>query len=1101
MSSTVRCKLPAQFAVDGKVLDNPVRQLRRPAQDEVVEVSARGRKADGHALTRADGTACLIVQRRSPIPDEGLELLHSSDFPGSTGGSLGELKGTWLRPTAQDPATLDLAAAQAACREVVHTWRGQFTFREERRDGAGAIVEEGLRPPQTGALYAVLAHWRVSSGPATVVMPTGTGKTETMLSVLAWERLPRLLVIVPTNALREQIGDKFLTFGLLRQLGVLSDTARHPVVGLLEHMPRSPDEVDEVFLRCNVIVTTMHVAGRCSGAVQRRMAEVCSHLFIDEAHHISARTWDGFRQHFTGRPILQFTATPFRNDGKHVDGRIVFNYPLRKAQAEGYFKPITFRPVDEIDRGEADIEIACTALDQLEADLSAGHPHLVMARTSDTARAAEVLKIYQGLAAQHNPVLIHHKTPTAERREALRRLRAGESRIVVCVDMLGEGFDLPELKIAALHDPHKSLAITLQFTGRFTRSKSVLGTATMIANIADPGVDEALRELYAEDADWNILLRELSEGATGRQARRSELLDAFQDVPEEVSLRNIFPKMSAVVYRTNCQRWRPDRFREGMGSAHIYWGPALNEKDRVLLFITCEHEPVPWGAIRHLQNTTWHVYAVHWDEERGLLFINSSNNGTTHEDLAKAVAGDEVSLVKGERVFRSLHGLNRLILTNLGLSHVINQNNRFSMHVGTDISDALPEALRQNKKKSNLFSNGYENGVRVTAGCSQKGRMWSYKIAYDLSEWIEWCHHIGAKLIDDRISTEDVFRNVILPRPLTERPALVPLVVEWPDDFLSRSEDVIQVEIDGEAVPFFEAGLDVLDFTREGPIRFRVAVGTKIADYEVRFTSESVEYEPVRAFEAHVTVGRRRRSLGEWFRQESPIIRFENGAFLEHNELYELPPTAQRQPFDRARIQTLDWSGVDLKKESQKSEKRADSIQRRTLDTILAPAFDPQFEIIFDDDDSGEAADIVCMRVTGNRLVVHFYHCKYSKEASPGARVDDLYAVCGQAQRSVYWRGRVDELLLHLRHRDDMRRKRAEKAGKAFVTRFERGDIKTLQAISRKLPLLRPEFRIFVVQPGISVAKADMAQLELLGVTEAYLAETYAISMGVIASP
>jgi hypothetical protein len=31
--------------------------------------------------------------------------------------------------------------------------------------------------------------------------------------------------------------------------------------------------------------------------------------------------------------------------------------------------------------------------------------------------------------------------------------------------MLGEGFDMPELKIAAFHDIKKSLAITLQLAG------------------------------------------------------------------------------------------------------------------------------------------------------------------------------------------------------------------------------------------------------------------------------------------------------------------------------------------------------------------------------------------------------------------------------------------------------------------------------------------------------------------------------------------------------------------------------------------------------------------------------------------------------------
>lgn len=43
---------------------------------------------------------------------------------------------------------------------------------------------------------------------------------------------------------------------------------------------------------------------------------------------------------------------------------------------------------------------------------------------------------------------------------------------MICVDMLGEGFDFPNLKIAAIHEPHKSLASTLQFIGRFARTNA-----------------------------------------------------------------------------------------------------------------------------------------------------------------------------------------------------------------------------------------------------------------------------------------------------------------------------------------------------------------------------------------------------------------------------------------------------------------------------------------------------------------------------------------------------------------------------------------------------------------------------------------------------
>ena len=92
-----------------------------------------------------------------------------------------------------------------------------------------------------------------------------------------------------------------------------------------------------------------------------------------------------------------------------------------------------------------------------------------------------------------------------------------EARIVVCVDMLGEGFDLPELKIAAFHDIRKTLSVTLQLAGRFTRSRPDLGDATFIANTADVTVRDELRKLYTRDPEAipvdGTLVRELVGGA------------------------------------------------------------------------------------------------------------------------------------------------------------------------------------------------------------------------------------------------------------------------------------------------------------------------------------------------------------------------------------------------------------------------------------------------------------------------------------------------------------------------------------------------------------------------------------------------------------
>jgi hypothetical protein len=51
-------------------------------------------------------------------------------------------------------------------------------------------------------------------------MPTGTGKTDTVLSILVTRSCGRLLVVVPANALRTQLTDKFLTLGVLKVAGI-----------------------------------------------------------------------------------------------------------------------------------------------------------------------------------------------------------------------------------------------------------------------------------------------------------------------------------------------------------------------------------------------------------------------------------------------------------------------------------------------------------------------------------------------------------------------------------------------------------------------------------------------------------------------------------------------------------------------------------------------------------------------------------------------------------------------------------------------------------------------------------------------------------------
>ena len=1099
MANLRTVRFPLALDLDRVVFGNRIEHVSTRAQSLDCDVAGWNRRGVPgiHLTEAATGRTFLVVPRRITAPASISAVLVVDPLPDVAESTLDLRSGTWIRgPVDAGPAHPEQLTDYAMA--IRESWKGAFHFTSEIRKGT-AILQEGLRAPQIGALHALLAHWTMTTEPATIVMPTGTGKTETMLGMLIAAQPSCLVVIVPTDALREQMAAKFRNLGLLARLGVIDESVQLPIVGVIKRRFADAAQALGFLSACNVVITTMAIAGQSSTEIQAAFATAASHLVIDEAHHISAQTWSSFRRHFANKPIAQFTATPFRSDRKHVEGRVIYSYPLRKAQAEGLFQGVRFLPIAEYDDELADKALARAAYGQLESDRAKNLDHLVLARAGTINRAKRVFQAYRDAdvarvetgSVSFNPVLVHSDMTSAERRAAMSSVADRSSRAIVCVDMFGEGFDLPELKIAALHDVHKSLAITLQFVGRFTRSQSQLGEATVIANIANAAVERSLRALYSEDADWNVVLRTLSEGAVGRHATRVELIEKFAGCSGPIPIQNILPKMSTVVYATTCEEWAPHGVAPAVGEDRLYGEVAINTTDRIAVFVTRETTPVAWGDVRELADVTWDLYLLHWAASQNLLFIHSSNNGSYHEDIATAVAGANVDLVKGERMFRAFHNIRRLVLLNLGLKHVISRSVRFTMYTGSDVGDNLPEASQFNKTKANMFGHGYENGGRASVGCSYRGRVWSYRIAGDVGEWVEWCHAIGAKLSDSTITTDLALKHVIKPVIVSARPEATPIAVDWPDALRRMSEEVVLLSIGAECVPFYEADLGLAPPSAAGGIQFRVSAGVAAATIEVVFSDQRVAYRQVDGDPVELRFPRRSCSLTDFFQKEPPTILFADGSSLEYNVHFQLPEEYV-PPFDRSRIEPWDWTGTDISVESQGLTRKAVSIQYRVIQEALGAT--PPPDVVFDDDNPGESADVVSIRTEGERLIVKLFHCKFSGAASPGARVGDLHVVCGQAQRSVYWRSAPERLIRHLELRESQRLRDGK------PTRFMRGDLRVLRSLRDRAPEMSPEFEIVIVQPGVSVSGASADQLELLSVTELYLRETYNVPLRVVAS-
>jgi superfamily II DNA or RNA helicase len=1037
----------------------------------------------------ANGERIVVTARR-----------HIKERPADVDGVLrisDDGKAAWLWHKVLEQFTAELAKKgwERIAKEINASWQGQFNYRSEVQDRRGKVVQKGLRPPQIGGLHAIGMHWSLYHQPATVVMPTGTGKTETMLAALATFVQGSLLVVVPSQVLRDQTARKFAGFGLLRTLGNLAKDVRNPIVGVITNRPTSEADLD-LFAKCNVVVTTMAAIGESSSAAWgKHIAERVGTLIVDEAHHIGADTWTAFREHFTERKVLQFTATPFRRDGKLVDGKVIYNYPLQLAQRDGYFKKISFEPVYEIDEGVADQTIAVAAVARLRADVASGLNHRLMARCANIDRARAVHRIYKQIAPDLRPVLVHSEGGDGS--GGLEELRSGQSSIVVCVNMLGEGFDLPELKVAAVHDTHKSLAVLLQFTGRFTRSAGqAIGNATVIANIADGAVSSALERLYSEDADWNQLLSELSSEAAKAHAELIEFLSSSQRLDEteqddgtEVSHQLLRPTMSTVVYEAAA--FHPKRFFEGLGKGvkvHRVW---LHSASNTLYFVTRIEPSIQWTRSRELRDRQWDLFVLHWDQDQRLLYLSSSDRTSMHEPLAKAVGG--MTLISGDVIFRALGRINRLIFQNVGVRKHGRRNLSYALYTGADVAEALSVSERAGSVKSNLSGMGWEGGRPVTIGCSYKGRIWSREVG-TVPEFVSWCRTVGDKLQDNSIDTAQIIANVLIPEEVTELPDKQILSVEWPFELLRQAEERVVLSRTGEELPISMFNLElVATDSAAKAIDFRLvcADGTVWADFRLTIGGdEGFRVARSSGSVVRVRVGALENTMEQWLSNYPPLVRFVDLSELDGNLLIR-PQHAEDRVFPVERFETWDWTGVDVAKESiwKDGQERRDSIQWRAARNFI----DGGFELVFDDDSSGEAADLVCLKEQLDHIRLALIHCKFTRSTA-GLRVKDVGDVCSQAVRSAKWKWKFRDLCRHILGREK-RLARPERP-----TRFLHGNAAMLNKFVKvsRFKEIRPE--IIIVQPGLSRERHTPDQTAILASAYSYLKETVGVDLDVICS-
>ena len=239
-----------------------------------------------------------------------------------------------------------------------------------------------------------------------------------------------------------------------------------------------------------------------------------------------------------------------------------------------------------------------------------------------------------------------------------------------------------------------------------------------------------------------------------------------------------------------------------------------------------------------------------------------------------------------------------------------------------------------------------------------------------------------------------------------------------------------------------------------------------------------------------IVLGKNRSmSLVDFFKEYPPTIKFVDQSTLEGNLLVSI--RASVAAFDRKKIIKWDWTGIDIHKESQGDFKESDSIQYKFIETLKS---DTGYSVIFDDDNSGEIADVVTITEKDEFILFGFYHCKYAHGANPGARLSDLYEVCGQAEKSVAWMQDTRVIIDRMMKRENQRLRNGRSS------RFEKGDMKKLKELKNKMRVYPSKAEVYIVQPGVASAAISEGMERLLCGSAGYLMETYSIPLKIICS-
>jgi len=344
-----------------------------------------------------------------------------------------------------------------------------------------------LRPYQHRAIDDLRNAYRSGARAPLLVAPTGAGKTVILSAITAsaTARGRRVLILVHRRELIHQASSKLTAAGVEHgNIAAGIQPSKHPVqVASVQTLVRRLATIDW---------------------------EPCL-IIIDEAHHAAAGSWSQILSHWPGALRLGVTATPCRLDGRGLGDTfdaLIEGPSVQMLTSAGYLSPARiFAPPIVADLSQLRRRAGDYANDQAAAAMTRpmvtgdaiSHYHRLagakqaIAFCCNVAHAVSVRDAFETAGISAALLL----GGTADRDGVVVAFAAGQIRVLVTVDVVSEGFDIPAASVAILLRPTQSLGLYLQQVGRVLRPAPGKDAAIIldhVGNVTRHGFPDQIRQ-------------------------------------------------------------------------------------------------------------------------------------------------------------------------------------------------------------------------------------------------------------------------------------------------------------------------------------------------------------------------------------------------------------------------------------------------------------------------------------------------------------------------------------------------------------------------------------------------------------------------------